>query len=226
MASLTFLGHSAALVDTGRHRVLLDPFLSGNPVATQGPDQVQCEAILVSHGHYDHLGDTVAIARRTGALVVTTFELAGWLEGQGLQVHPMNLGGFHKFEFGGVKLTPAFHSGGVEGADLSCTPCGFLLTFEGKTLFYSGDTALTLEFELIGRMHTIDLALLPIGDNFTMGPLDALEAVKMLHAKRVVPVHYGTWELIAQDAQQFKRRVESMTSARVTVVEPGGTMEF
>ena len=226
MASLTYYGHSAFGIDTGSHKVLIDPFISGNPQATLSADQINCDAILLTHGHGDHLGDTVAIARRCGALVVTTYELAGFMDSQDVKNHPMHIGGFHRFDFGAVKLTPAFHGGAVEGADIACAPCGFLFFFNDTCLFHPGDTSLTVEFELIGRMNRIDIALLPIGDNFTMGPEDAFEAVRMLKPKKVVPMHYNTWELIAQDPQSFKSRVESETDAKVQVVEPGATVEI
>ncbi|MEA2062679.1 MAG: metal-dependent hydrolase [Gemmatimonadota bacterium] len=227
MASITYYGHSAFMIDTGSHRVLIDPFISGNPQATVSADELSCDAILLTHGHGDHLGDTISIAQRCGALVVTTYELAGYLDTQDVRNHPMHIGGAREFEFGTVKLIPAFHGGGVEGVEgLSCTPCGFLFTFGGTTVMHSGDTSLTIEFELIGRMHRIDVALLPIGDNFTMGPEDALEAVCMLKPKLVVPMHYNTWELIAQDSKQFKQAVESETSSKVALVAPGETLEL
>ncbi|HUU27287.1 MAG TPA: metal-dependent hydrolase [archaeon] len=226
MARLTYFGHAAFLIDTGRHKVLIDPFISGNPKAEVNPDEIVCDAILLTHGHGDHIGDTIPIARRCGALVVTTYELAGYLDSQDVKTHPMHIGGYRKFDFGAVKLTPAFHGGAVEGANICCTPCGFLFFTDGLCLFHPGDTSLTLEFELIGRMYDLDLAMLPIGDNFTMGPEDALEAVRMLKPKRVVPMHFDTWDLIAQDARSFKDKVESETISQVVIIDPGQTIDI
>lgn len=227
MASLTYYGHSAFLIDTGKHRILFDPYFTGNSQANLKADQVECDAILLSHGHDDHLGDTIPISIRTGAIVVTTLELADFLSSHGVKVHPMHIGGKHEFDFGVVKLTPAFHGGGIEGGEGAyCTPCGFLLKFNGHTVYYPGDTSLTIEFDLIGRLNHIDTVLLPIGDNFTMGPEDALEAVRMLRPRTVVPLHCNTWELITQDPEAFKKRVEALTPASVTVVKSGETVEL
>jgi L-ascorbate metabolism protein UlaG (beta-lactamase superfamily) len=222
---LTYLGHSAFLITTTVGAILIDPFLSGNPLASIGPDDVHPAYILVTHGHSDHLGDTVAIARRTGATVIGPAELVTYLAGRGVaNVHPMHLGGNHIFPFGELLLTQALHGSSVtEDGHLICTgnPCGFVIKTRQRTIYHAGDTGLFLDMELIGRLHPLDIALLPIGGNFTMGIDDAVEAVKMLAPRTVIPMHYGTFPVIAVDPQLFRKKVESATSTHCTVLEPG-----
>jgi L-ascorbate metabolism protein UlaG (beta-lactamase superfamily) len=230
MPVLRFLGHSAVLVSDGDTRILIDPFLTGNPVAAARPDELEPTAILLSHGHNDHLGDTVAIAKRTGAQAVGIFEVATYLQQQGVQAHGMSIGGGHMFLWGWVKLTQAWHGSTFiddEGRFHTMgTPAGLLLRLkDGKLLYHAGDTGLFGDMALIGR-HGIDLALLPIGDNFTMGPDDALEAVKLLQPRTVVPIHYNTFPVIQQDPHAWAARVQAETSARCVVLEPGQEIEY
>ncbi|KUO97088.1 metal-dependent hydrolase [Ferroacidibacillus organovorans] len=225
---VTFLGHAALLVETENHRILFDPFLTGNGTASVTAEEVEADVILLTHAHSDHVGDTVAIAKRTGAQVVAVFELAAWLMGQGIQVHPMHLGGSHTFDFGRVKYTLAFHGAGIETPDgilYGGNPAGILLTADGKTLYHAGDTALFGDMKLIGDMNEIDLAVLPIGDNFTMGPEDAVVAATWLHPKAVLPVHYNTFPLIAQDGQAFGHAVERH-GIHAYILEPGQSVEI
>jgi L-ascorbate metabolism protein UlaG (beta-lactamase superfamily) len=225
---IQYLGHSCFLLTTSKAKILIDPFLTGNPKAATTADKVPADLVLVSHGHGDHYGDAVAIAKRTGAPIVAPYELALHAGGQGAQVHPMGCGGGKDFPFGRVQLTIAHHSSSVDegGKTISvAAPVGFLIRAEGKTIYFAGDTALTLEMELLGRRNSIDLALLPIGDHFTMGPSDAAEAVKMLKAKRAVPMHYNTFELIEVDPGIFKKEAEKH-GARVDVLKPGETLEL
>lgn len=211
---LTYLSHSCFLLETSAHRLLIDPFLSGNPLAQTKAEEVACDFILVSHGHEDHLGDTVAIAQRTGATVIANFEVAMTCAQRGAQkVHPMNPGGGWNFPFGRVKMTVAHHSSSNSNPDGSFlylgNPCGLLIKADGKTLYHAGDTALFSDMKLIGQLDRIDVALLPIGDNFTMGIDDAVLAAEFLKAGLSVPMHYNTFDLIKADPQLFVSRMEA-----------------
>jgi L-ascorbate metabolism protein UlaG (beta-lactamase superfamily) len=219
---LCWLGHACLLLESDGKRVLIDPFLTGNPAAATTADKVQADFILVSHGHGDHVGDAVPIAKRTGASVVANYEISEWLKGQGLdKVHGQQHGGGHGYPFGRVKLTLAFHGSVLPDGTYGGNPCGFLLTFnDGKKVYDAADTGLFGDMKLIGE-EGIDLAVLPIGDNYTMGPDDALRAVKLIQPKKVVPIHYNTWELIAQDAAAWAERVRRETTAEPVVLKPG-----
>ena len=226
--SVQYLGHSCFLFTTAKTKILVDPFLTGNPMAATTAEKVAADLILVSHGHGDHYGDAVAIAKRTGATIVAPYELALHAGAQGAKVHPMGCGGGKDFPFGRVQLTVAHHSSSVEegGKAVSvAAPVGFLIRAEGKTIYFAGDTALTMDMELLGRRNSIDLALVPIGDHFTMGPLDAAEAVRMLKAKRAVPMHYNTFEMIKVDPGIFQKEVEK-NGCKVEVLKPGESLEI
>jgi L-ascorbate metabolism protein UlaG (beta-lactamase superfamily) len=205
---LTYFGHSCFLVETARARLLIDPFLSENPVAPLKPAEMRCDYILVSHGHEDHTCDALEIALRCGATLIANYEIAEYFAAKGAKTHGMNPGGGFNFPFGRVKLTLAHHTSSL-GAGLHPiylgSACGLLIQADGKTLYHAGDTALFLDMQLIGRAG-LDAALIPIGDNFTMGPDDALTALDFLQPKFAVPMHYNTWPVITQDADAFAQR--------------------
>lgn len=220
-----FLGQAGFFVRTGAHELLIDPFLSGNAQAVDKPEDFSPSHILLTHGHADHYGDTEAIAQRGGATVVSSVEIATYVGKKGLKGHGMNVGGGFEFPFGRVSFTPAWHSNSLPDGTYGGMPMGLVLEAEGKRVYHAGDTALFSDMQLIAR-RGIDLAFLPIGDNFTMGPADAVEAVKLLKPKQVVPIHYNTFPVIEQDAQAFKRQVESETDTSVTVLRPGERLEL
>jgi L-ascorbate metabolism protein UlaG (beta-lactamase superfamily) len=227
MARLIYHGHATCtLVTDDGTRLVIDPFFDDNPATELTADQVEADYVLVSHGHFDHFADCIPLARRTGATVIGTFELVSFCQSKGVENgHGMNIGGGYEFPFGRVKLTPALHTGSVAGDEdgTHTTDCaGFLIEFNGKRFYHAGDTALIMDFHLLKGQ--VDVALLPIGDNFTMGPADAVRAVEMIEPKVVVPIHYNTWPVIAQDPDAFRTMVGER--ATVEIVAPGSTYEF
>ena len=215
-----FLGHACFLLDDGTTRILIDPFLTGNPLSAVGAEDVEADYILVTHGHGDHVGDAAAIAHRTGATICCSVDLAeGLFDDPALNVITGNLGGWMKFPFGAVKFVSAIHGSGVPGALAN----GFIIELDGKRVYHAGDTALHADMALLAE-EAIDAALLPIGDVYTMGPTDALRAAKMIAPKLVIPMHYNTFPAIEQDADAF---AASVTAAGIAakVLTPGETAE-
>jgi L-ascorbate metabolism protein UlaG (beta-lactamase superfamily) len=223
---VTWYSHACILIQTGEVSLLVDPFLTGNPLAPVKADHVPADYILVSHGHGDHLGDTVQMAKRTGATVISNFEIHNWLVGQGVQnVHPQHIGGGFNYPWGRVKLTIAHHGSVLPDGSYGGNPCGFLFYIKGKKIYHACDTGLFYDMRLIGE-EGVDLAILPIGDNFTMGPDDSLRAVKLIQPKHAVPIHYDTFEVIKQDPAAWKKRVEQETLTRVILLKPGEHVEI
>ena len=227
MIKLTYHGHACFHIESNGHKLLIDPFITGNPVAKVKPEELVCNYILLTHGHNDHFGDTVEIAKRNNATVIATFELATFCERQGLKVHGMHIGGGHDFDFGRVKLTIAHHGSAYIGDTIQYTgnPCGYILTLGKTKIYHSGDTGLFLDMQLIGKRNKIDLALLPIGDNYTMDIEDAVQAAKFLKPKMVIPMHYKTWELIDQDPNLFAKKLKG-TGIKVKILNFGESFEL
>jgi len=219
--TVTWYGHACFQFQVDGTRLLVDPFLTGNPQAPIRPDEVAAEVILVSHGHGDHVGDAVDIAKRTGAVVIANFEIQHWFNTQGIKnTHPMHIGGGRDFDWGRVKLTMAQHGSMLPDGSYGGNPCGFLFYLAGKKIYHACDTGLFYDMKLIGD-EGVDLAILPIGDNFTMGPADALRAVELIRPDQVVPIHYDTFEVIEQDPHAWAGQVKEQTGVTVRVMTPG-----
>ncbi len=222
---INYIGHSAIELVLSQTRILIDPFITGNPVATVKATEFSPSHIILTHAHGDHVGDTESIAKQSNAILISSHEIVNYMAARGVTGHGMNPGGSFQFPFGKVKFTPAWHSSSFADGTYGGMPMGVIIEADGKRIYHAGDTALFGDMSLIGR-KPLDLALLPIGDNFTMGPEDALEAVKLLNPKTVIPIHYNTFGLINQDAQAFKKAVEAETSSQCVVLSPNETLKM
>jgi len=223
---VTWYGHSALGIETNGYHILVDPYFTENAKASTTADLVKADFILVSHGHGDHLGDAIAIAKRTNSIIISVYEITEWLSKRGVKVHAQHIGGGYLHPFGYLKLTQALHGSMLPDGTYGGNPAGFLLTTNSnKKIYMACDTGLFGDMRLIGE-EGIDLAALPIGDNFTMGPKDALRAIKLLQPKCVIPIHYNTWEGIIQDPNIWAKEVMIETGVKVQVLEPGQSLVF
>ena len=223
---ITWFGHNCWSIETAGTTILLDPFLDESPTAPVKAADVKADFLLVSHGHFDHIADAVAVANRTGATVLANYEVGSWLGKQGVageKIIGMNPGGGIEQPFGHVKFTIAHHSSSLPDGSYGGVPGGFLLKLADARVYFACDTALFLDMKLIAA-GGLDLAVLPIGDLFTMGPEDSIDAIKFLNPQRVAPCHYNTWPPIAQDAAAWAQQVRSHTAADPIVLEPGDTI--
>ena len=224
--TFTYFGHGTLGLEIQGYKLLIDPFFTNNPATKTRPEELNADFLLITHGHGDHVGDAVEIAQRTGAKVIANFEVANWLSEKGAEVHTQHIGGGHDYPFGYVKLTQAIHGSSMPDGSYGGMPGGFLITTpDGRKIYIAGDTGLFAGMSLIGE-EGIHFAVLPIGDNFTMGPNDALRAVKLIKPEFVVPVHYNTWDLIAQDPAAWKKRVEAETDTIVHVLLSDTSIDF
>ena len=224
--SFTWLGHSAFAFDIDGHKMLLDPFLTGNPLAAAHPDELEAELIFLTHAHGDHVADAIAIAQRTGATIISNYEIATWAQNQGVNAHGQNTGGGYDHGFVHAKQTIAFHSSSFPDGSYGGNPNGFIFTTQGgQKIYFAGDTALFSDMQLIGNAG-IDIAFLPVGDNFTMGPEDSIAAIKYIRPRLVVPMHYNTFPAITIDVAGWAHRVNNETDAQPIVLDPGGSYTF
>jgi L-ascorbate metabolism protein UlaG (beta-lactamase superfamily) len=219
---IRFLGHACFELSDGSDTVLIDPFLTGNPKAAIAADDAAATTILLTHGHGDHIGDAVSISKRTGAPVVAIVELAGEIGEEGVQVHDPNLGGTVRFDWGSVKLVPAWHTSTTPKGTVN-TPAGLVVNFHDTIIYHLGDTCLFSDLQLVGKRAPIDVALMCIGGHYTMDATDAVEAAHLVGASTVIPCHYNTFPPIQADAHAFQSDVESATRSNVVVLEPGDT---
>jgi len=223
---ITFYGHANFGIEYGKHHILVDPWFKDNPMAGNIPAGLKPDLILATHAHYDHLGDALEIAKESGAILISTPEVCHFGEKENVKVDPIHYGGTLTFEFASITTVPAWHSSSVRrGGErvYAGNPCGFVIGFGGKTIYHAGDTCLFGDMALIAERFVLDYALLPIGGRSTMGPEDAVRAVRLLLPRIVIPMHYDTWERQKQDAEGFRKEVESRTISKCLIMKPGDT---
>jgi len=220
MVKITYHGHSAFEIKSDKYNIIIDPFLNGNKHAKVKPSDIKADYVVLTHAHGDHLGDTFEIAKKNNATIIAVNELANYAAENGCKAHNMHIGGGFNFPFGRVKFTIAHHGSSSPDGKYMGEPAGAVITINGKNIYHAGDTGLFLDMKLIGEITSLDAALVPIGDNFTMGIDDAVKAIEFLNPKMAVPMHYNTFGVIEADPNEFKRKVESI--GRKCVVIPFG----
>ncbi len=226
MVKVVFIGHSCFLLDNGRQKILIDPYITGNPAAHISAEQKKADFILISHGHGDHLGDAIDLAKANDATVIANFEIASYCGSKGVKkYHPLHIGGGHTFPFGSVKLTIAHHGSTIGDFLSGGEPAGIIVRTDNKVIYHAGDTGLFLDMKLIGELDKIDLAMLPIGGNFTMDVPDAVKAVEFLGPRKVIPMHYDTNDFIKADPDDFAKRIKPL-GAEGIILKPGETYEL
>jgi L-ascorbate metabolism protein UlaG (beta-lactamase superfamily) len=226
MVKITFIGHSCFLLNNGKEKILIDPYISGNPVARADADQKKADYILVSHGHGDHLGDAIDLAKSSGATIISNNEICFWCADKGVKkFHPLHIGGGHAFPFGSVKLTIAHHGSSLGNFQYGGEPAGLIIHTDNKVFYHAGDTGLFLDMKLIGELDKIDLAFLPIGGNFTMDVSDATKAVEFLKPQKAIPMHYNTNEYVKADPAEFVAGIKALGTEGI-ILKPGETYEL
>ncbi len=225
MLKLTFLSHSAFLLDDGTYKLAIDPFLTGNPLAPIKADELEADFLAITHAHGDHLGDAVEIAKKRGATVIAVNELANYVASLGAKAHNMHIGGAWKFPFGKLKFVIAHHGSSNNEGQYMGEPAGIVVSMGGKTVYHCGDTGLFLDMKLIGEIDKIDVALIPIGDNFTMGIDDAVKAAEFINPELSIPMHYDTFDVIKADPNEFKSKIEAI-GKKARVMSYGETIEL
>jgi L-ascorbate metabolism protein UlaG (beta-lactamase superfamily) len=225
MLKITYLSHSCFILDDGRYRVIIDPYITGNPTAPCKAVDIEVNYIIVTHGHGDHLGDAFEMAKRNDAEIIAVDELANYAQSKGVRAHNMHIGGSWEFPFGRVKLTVAHHGSGGHDLRYLGNPCGVVVSMGGKNVYHCGDTGLFSDMKLIGERIHIDCMMVPIGDNFTMGIEDAVLAVEYVRPQLAVPMHYNTFPVIKTDPMKFKRKTEEI-GRHARVMEYGETFEL
>lgn len=223
---LQFIGHSAFYIKTGESGILIDPYINGNPLADFDYREHNITDILLTHAHADHLGDAIPISKKTGATITAIVELANYCEKKGAKSQGSNIGGRVKFPWGDIRLLNAVHSSSTPDGEYVGPPTSIFLEIEGKKIFHAGDTSLHSDLKMIGDFYRPDVAILPVGDFYTMGVDEAVMATKWLYPEIVIPMHFNTFDVISTDVVKFKKKVEVDTNAECIVLNPNDKLTF